>query len=74
MDRVRNDAMKHAKNLSEGVLRENHDHVPALTELIKMFFFFRIFFVCLFLFSSQCMTELSNYICDTITCLFYFII
>ena len=45
MDRVRNDAIKHAKNfseaISEGVLRENHDHVPALAELITLGFFLK---------------------------------
>ncbi|MCI15785.1 sacsin, partial [Trifolium medium] len=45
MDRDRSDAMKHATNfseaISEGVLREYHDHVPALSELITSGFFLK---------------------------------
>ncbi|XP_058745312.1 uncharacterized protein LOC131618061 [Vicia villosa] len=45
MDSVRGDEMKHASNfseaISEGVLRENHDHVPALAELITLGFFLK---------------------------------
>ncbi|MCH93250.1 sacsin, partial [Trifolium medium] len=43
MDRDGSDSMKHATNFSEaiaeGVLREYHDHVPALSELIRIGFF-----------------------------------
>ncbi|XP_045787926.1 uncharacterized protein LOC123883230 [Trifolium pratense] len=45
MDRDRSDAMKHATNfaeaISEGVLREYHDHVPALSDLITSGFFLK---------------------------------
>jgi sacsin len=45
MDRDCSDAMKHATNfseaISEGVLREYHDHVPALSELITCRFFLK---------------------------------
>ncbi|GAU26215.1 hypothetical protein TSUD_354370 [Trifolium subterraneum] len=45
MDRDCSDAMKHATNfseaISEGVLREYHDHVPALAELITCGFFLK---------------------------------
>jgi sacsin len=45
MDRDCSDAMKHATNfseaISEGVLRENHDYVPALSELITLGFFLK---------------------------------
>jgi len=45
MDEVPGDVFKYAANfyeaISEGVLRENHDHVPALTDLITTGFFLK---------------------------------